>query len=55
MIKLINHISSVEPTEKTKNKIREEFYKNKFVKVINICGDMLNKTPYSLWLLHVRV
>lgn len=53
LIKLLNHISSVEPTEKTKNKIREEFHNSKFIKVINICGDMLNKTPYSLWLLHV--
>ena len=53
LIKLLNHISSIEPTEKTVSQIREEFHNNKFIKVINICGDMLNKTPYSLWLLHV--
>lgn len=52
-IKLKSQISSFEPSEKTKNKLRDEFSKDRFISVVNATGTLLNQTPYSLWLLHV--
>ena len=51
--KLISDISSYEPSDDIKDRLSKEFNDGKFIRVINICGSMLSKTPYSIWLLHV--
>lgn len=51
--KLILDLSSFEPNPQTQNKIKSEFDKNRFISVVNACGTLLNKNPYSIWLLHV--
>ena len=52
-INLIKSITSYEPSEDSKNKIRDKYQNKKFISVVNACGFLLDKTPYSLWLLHV--